>query len=124
LIWRKLYLRITPYLQSSFASIIDAKVLNRLTKNRSQPYSIGMISEFNDLSDKIDRLAELTQSLRRENATLRQSNALLAAENVAFMERLSEAQRRVEALLASIPPEPGAEDELLDAATTDDEAAQ
>ena len=83
-----------------------------------------MISEFNDLSDKIDRLAELTQSLRRENATLRQSNALLAAENVAFMERLSEAQRRVEALLASIPPEPGAEDELLDAATTDDEAAQ
>ena len=83
-----------------------------------------MISEFNDLSDKIDRLAELTQSLRRENATLRQSNALLAAENVAFMERLSEAQRRVEALLASIPPEPGAEDELLDAAATDDEAAQ
>ena len=64
-----------------------------------------MISEFNDLSDKIDRLAELTQSLRRENATLRQSNAILASENEAFMERLSEAQRRVEALLATIPPE-------------------
>ena len=64
-----------------------------------------MISEFNNLSDKIDRLAELTQSLRRENASLRQSNALLAAENVAFMERLSEAQRRVEALLATIPDE-------------------
>jgi len=62
-----------------------------------------MISEFHDLSDKINRLAELTQSLRRENATLRQSNAMLSAENVAFMERLSEAQRRVEALLASIP---------------------
>ncbi|MES2901533.1 MAG: hypothetical protein V4723_17520 [Pseudomonadota bacterium] len=64
-----------------------------------------MISEFHDLSDKIDRLAELTQSLRRENAVLRQSNALLSAENLAYMERLSEAQRRVEALLASIPPE-------------------
>ena len=64
-----------------------------------------MISEFHDLSDKIDRLAELTQSLRRENATLRQSNAILSAENIAYMERLSEAQRRVEALLASIPPE-------------------
>ena len=64
-----------------------------------------MISEFNDLSDKIDRLAELTQSLRRENATLRQSNAMLAAENEAFMARLSEAQRRVEALLTTIPPE-------------------
>ena len=64
-----------------------------------------MISEFTDLSDKIDRLAELTASLRSENAALRQSNALLAAENEAFMARLSEAQRRVEALLATIPPE-------------------
>jgi cell division protein ZapB len=80
-----------------------------------------MISEFNDLSDKIDRLAELTQSLRRENATLRQSNALLAAENVAFMERLSEAQRRVEALLASIPPEADPDAEV---ALTNDEADQ
>jgi len=80
-----------------------------------------MISEFNDLSDKIDRLAALTQSLRRENATLRQSNALLAAENVAFMERLSEAQRRVEALLATIPPEPDAGAEV---ALTNDEADQ
>jgi FtsZ-binding cell division protein ZapB len=80
-----------------------------------------MISEFHDLSDKIDRLAELTQSLRRENATLRQSNALLAAENEAFMERLSEAQRRVEALLAQIP------DDRADAPDEDaphDEAAQ
>ncbi len=75
-----------------------------------------MISEFNDLSDKIDRLAELTQSLRRENATLRQANVLLSAENLAFMERLSEAQRRVEALLARIP---APESEL-----TNDEAAQ
>ena len=64
-----------------------------------------MISEFTDLSDKIDRLAALTQSLRRENATLRQSNAILAAENEAFMARLSEAQRRVEALLETIPPD-------------------
>jgi cell division protein ZapB len=77
-----------------------------------------MISEFQDLSDKIDRLAELTQSLRRENAHLRQSNALLSAENLAFMERLSEAQRRVEALLARIPaPQAGP-------TTPDDEAAQ
>ena len=88
-----------------------------------------MISEFNDLSDKIDRLAELTLSLRRENATLRQSNALLAAENVAFMERLFEAQHRVEALLAAIPPEEG-DDDLPEDATdagarnNHDEAAQ
>ena len=81
-----------------------------------------MISEFNDLSDKIDRLAELTQSLRRENATLRQSNALLAAENEAFMARLSEAQHRVEALLATIPPEAASDD--ADVALTNDEADQ
>ena len=68
-----------------------------------------MISEFTDLSDKIDRLAELTQSLRRENATLRQSNAILAAENEAFMTRLVQAQQRVEALLATLPPEPEAD---------------
>jgi cell division protein ZapB len=62
-----------------------------------------MISEFQDLSDKIDRLAELTEGLRRENALLRQSNKLLSEENIAFMERLTEAQRRVEALLAELP---------------------
>ena len=65
-----------------------------------------MISEFHDLSVKIDRLSELTQSLRRENAHLRQSNALLSAENVAFMDRLGEDQCRVEALLAKLPAEP------------------
>lgn len=38
---------------------------------------------------------------------LRQANALLSAENVAFKDRLIEAQRRVEALLAELPaPEP------------------
>ena len=83
-----------------------------------------MISEFNDLSDKIDRLAELTLSLRRENATLRQSNALLAAENVAFTERLSEAQHRVEALLATIPDEASDADGAPEDATINDEAAQ
>ena len=86
-----------------------------------------MISEFNDLSDKIDRLAELTLSLRRENATLRQSNALLAAENLAFMERLGEAQRRVEALLSTIPTEPGDEefpdDDAVSDVSMDDDAA-
>lgn len=62
-----------------------------------------MISEFQDLSDKIDRLAQLTQSLRAENYLLRQANNLLSAENIAFKERLIEAQGRVEALLAQLP---------------------
>ena len=71
-----------------------------------------MISEFQDLSDKIDRLAQLTQSLRAENHLLRQANSLLSSENTAFKERLAEAQRRVEALLGQVPaPEAPAPDE-------------
>lgn len=62
-----------------------------------------MISEFQELSDKIDRLAKLAQTLRAENFLLRQANALLGSENLAFKARLGEAQRRVEALLASLP---------------------
>ena len=62
-----------------------------------------MISEFQDLSDKIDRLAQLTQSLRAENYLLRQANSLLSAENIAFKERLVLAQQRVEALLEQFP---------------------
>lgn len=70
-----------------------------------------MISEFQDLSDKIDRLAQLTQSLRAENYLLRQANTLLSAENLAFKERLVEAQRRVEALLDELPKPPGEDGE-------------
>jgi FtsZ-binding cell division protein ZapB len=62
-----------------------------------------MISEFQDLSDKIDRLAQLTQSLRAENQLLRKANSLLGAENIAFKHRLREAQARVEALLEKFP---------------------
>lgn len=70
-----------------------------------------MISEFQDLSDKIDRLAQLTQSLRAENYLLRQANTLLSAENLAFKERLIEAQRRVEALLDELPKPAGEEED-------------
>lgn len=76
-----------------------------------------MISEFQDLSDKIDRLAQLTQSLRAENHLLRQANSLLSAENQASKERLLQVQHRVEALLAQLPPEelPAPEDDADEA---------
>ncbi|MEO7580881.1 MAG: hypothetical protein ABIT83_25030 [Massilia sp.] len=80
-----------------------------------------MISEFHDLSDKIDRLAELTLSLRRENAALRQSNALLSAENTSCHARLAEAQRRVESLLAALPQNPA---DAAGHAVTDEPANQ
>ena len=63
-----------------------------------------MISEFQELSDKIDQLAEMTQALRRENAHLRQGNAALVAENINSQRKLKEATARVEALLEKISP--------------------
>ncbi len=66
-------------------------------------YSFGMIADFQELSDKIDRLAELAQSLRRENAQLRQANAALVADNLEHQRRLGEAHARVMALLDKIP---------------------
>ena len=69
-----------------------------------------MISEFQDLSDKIDRLAQLTQSLRAENKLLQQATRLLSDENAAFRIQLAQAQQRVEALLATLPPPPGQAD--------------
>ncbi|MBA5686569.1 hypothetical protein [Rugamonas apoptosis] len=62
-----------------------------------------MISEFQELSHKIDQLAEMTQALRRENAQLRQANAALVVENIGYQKRLSEAHSRVSALLEQIP---------------------
>ena len=77
-----------------------------------------MISEFQDLSDKIDRLAGLTAALRRENATLRQANAILGAENAGYTALLAEAQRRVAALIEKMPATTG------DSTIIHDEAAQ
>lgn len=78
-----------------------------------------MISEFQELSDKIDRLAQLAQSLRSENYLLRQANALLSAENVDFKHRLIAAQQRVEGILAQLePPAPAADNAIDDSEAT------
>ena len=71
-----------------------------------------MISEFQDLSDKIERLAQLVGSLRGENAQLRQTNELLNEVNMALVERLVEVQHKVEAVIAQLPapPDESAED--------------
>jgi FtsZ-binding cell division protein ZapB len=75
-----------------------------------------MISEFEELSDKIDQLADMTNALRRENAQLRQANAALVVENMGYQRRLSEASGRIVALLEKVPsledeskPEPESE---------------
>jgi len=62
-----------------------------------------MIPDFHQLSEKIAQLAELAQSLRRENADLRLKSALVAAENAELSKRMQEAHERVAALLDQIP---------------------
>jgi cell division protein ZapB len=62
-----------------------------------------MISEFHQLSEKISQLAELAQSLRRENADLRLTMATLSSENADLSKRIEEAYHRVSALLDKNP---------------------
>lgn len=66
-------------------------------------YSDEMISDFHNLSEKISRLADLTQSLRSENADLRLRYAALVAENAELARRMQEAHERVSAVLDKIP---------------------
>ena len=62
-----------------------------------------MISEIHQLSEKIGQLAELTQSLRRENADLRLAMSALSAENADLLSRIDEASQRVISLLEKLP---------------------
>jgi cell division protein ZapB len=82
-----------------------------------------MISEFQDLSDKIERLAALVVSLRHENEQLRQTNVLLNEVNLELIERMVEAQHRVEAVLEQLPAPAEEEVEPTDT-DTDTEAAR
>nr|WP_132259022.1 DUF904 domain-containing protein [Paucimonas lemoignei] len=76
-----------------------------------------MISDFQQLTAKVSELAELAQSLRRENAELRRAAVAMSAENAELNRRMEEAHQRVAALLASIPAEVNA------AAAHDEESA-
>ncbi len=85
-----------------------------MTEINFRHYSVGMISDFNQLSEKISRLAEMTRALRRENAELRLNAANLETENAGLLQRIEEAHQRVMALLDRIPgPEVEDDDEEI-----------
>jgi cell division protein ZapB len=63
-----------------------------------------MNAQFDDLAAKIDQLAELAVSLRRENADLRLYIAALTSENTGFAKRMHDAHQRVAALIEKLPP--------------------
>ncbi|MEO8599045.1 MAG: DUF904 domain-containing protein [bacterium] len=62
-----------------------------------------MNSEFNLLSEKIDKLAEMAQALRRENAQLRLKITAMSSENTILTAKIQQAHQRVSALLDQIP---------------------
>lgn len=64
-----------------------------------------MNSEFDNLAEKIGRLAALTGTLRSENAQLRLSITELTTENKQLRTRMQEAHDRVETVLAQFPQE-------------------
>jgi len=62
-----------------------------------------MSSEFHQLSDKVEQLAALAQSLRRENADLRLQLTAMTTENAVLAQRIDEAHQRVSQLLQQLP---------------------
>ncbi len=82
-----------------------------MTEIHPRYYSGGMISDFTLLSEKISQLAEMVQSLRKENSVLRHDLSALAAENAELLHRIEEAHQRVTALLDRIPVRDDDEDD-------------
>lgn len=62
-----------------------------------------MDSEFQLLSQKINQLAELAQSLRQENATFRAQIKSLTEEKTILTAKMEEASQRVIQLLDQLP---------------------
>lgn len=62
-----------------------------------------MVSEFNELAEKVERLAQMASALRRENAELRLEVAALGNENAELARRMEIASQRVTALLERLP---------------------
>lgn len=81
-----------------------------MTEIHLHHYSGRMNSEFHLLSEKIDKLAELTQFLRRENAELRLKIAAMSSENTILTAKMQQAHQRLATLLEQIP-EPQQQDQ-------------
>lgn len=70
-----------------------------------------MISEFELLAEKVRRLADLTDALRRENAGLRLDLAAQTERNAGLQLRMQEAHERVAAVLGQLPQAAESEEE-------------
>lgn len=73
-------------------------------------YSAGMATDLIALAEKINRLAELAQALRGENADLRLRCAALTNDNADLSRRMQEASQRIVLLLDQLPASSDAEE--------------
>lgn len=62
-----------------------------------------MIFDFQSLFDKVKQLTEMAQSLRSENASLRNEIAVLVDHNAKLEQRMQEAHDRVAKLIDQLP---------------------
>ena len=67
------------------------------------PYSRAMHAELDTLEAKIRQVAELCQSLRRDNIALRQQLLSSQQDNKQLTTRLEAAKARLQALLETLP---------------------
>lgn len=70
-----------------------------------------MDTDFSALSEKVSRLADLAQQLRRENADLRLRAASLASENTEMSQKLQLARQKVSALMERYPTSAAGEEQ-------------
>ncbi len=62
-----------------------------------------MISDFKQLLEKIEQLADMSSTLRRENAELRHQSSRLQADNADLAQRMQEAHVRIGAVIENLP---------------------
>jgi len=77
----------------------------RLTARNSPPIVAAMHAELDTLEAKIRQVADLCQSLRRENIALRQQLLVAQQDNKQMSTRLDAAKARLQALLDQLPEE-------------------
>jgi cell division protein ZapB len=74
-----------------------------IDRPHAAPYSPAMHAELDTLEAKIRQVAELSQTLRRENIALRQQLLTAQQDNKQLTTRLEAAKVRLTALLDTLP---------------------
>jgi cell division protein ZapB len=79
------------------------KPILEIDRPHAAPYSPAMHAELDTLEAKIRQVAELSQTLRRENIALRQQLLTAQQDNKQLTTRLEAAKVRLNALLDTLP---------------------